>query len=394
MIRRCIVLLLLAGFARQGTAQIPNLPTFGRNWTDVSYPKVFYTTREGLTAGLYYAQVRPMSFAEFFAPQPFRAIIGLDFQFSTSGSKFVRLQARMPRLVDGWRFAGVAELQRRARDWYLGVGNDTELDKDRINDAQPHYYRSDNRSALFRGEVQRRIIGPLRVLAGIHLQRWRIDTLKNTPTLLAEQAQAGIVPFVNQGTTDNSFRIGLVFDTRGDEVAPRSGVLAQVIYSIADSAFGDLSYTRTTLSASGYLPFGERISINGRVAAQIMTGSPGFGSIDLVEQSDRPLRGLGGAMTHRALLDRRFLGDDMVMLNFDVRYILSEAPTLYKLTLVGFFDTGRVYFGEDFRLTTDGLKHGGGAGVIIQIFRTGVFGSTLGFGTDGGVLQFHSKWSF
>ena len=394
MIRRWIVLLLLAGFARQGAAQIPNLPTFGRNWTDVSYPKVFYTTRNGLSAGLYYAQVLPMTFADFFEAQPFRAIVGLDFQFSTSGSKFVRLQARMPRLVEGWRFAGVAELDRRAREWYLGVGNDTELDKDKINDAQPHYYRSDNRSALFRGEVQRRIIGPLRVLAGIHLQRWRIDTLKNTPTLLAEQAQAGGVPFVNQATTDNAFRVGLVFDTRDDEVAPRSGVLAQILYAIADSAFGDLSYTRTTLSASGYLPFGERLSMNGRGAIQVMTGSPGFGSIDLFEQSDRPSQGLGGAATHRALLDRRFLGDDVVMLNLDVRYIVSEAPTLYKVTLLGFFDTGRVYFGEDFRLTTEGLHHGGGGGVILQIFRAGILGGTLGFGPDGGVLQFHTRWSF
>lgn len=394
MSRHWLVLLFLVGFARQGAAQIPNLPTFGRNWTDVSYPKVFYTTRNGLSAGLYYAQVRPMSFADFFEPQPFRAIIGLDFQFSTSGSKYVRLQARMPRLIEGWRFGGVVEFSRRAREWYLGVGNETELDKTNINDAQPHYYRSDNRSALFRGEAQRRLIGPLRVLAGVHLEQWRIDTLNNTPTLLAEQAQAGTVPFVNQSTADNAFRFGLVFDTRDDEIAPRSGILAQVIYAIADSAFGDLSYTRTTLSASGYLPFGERLSINGRGAMQVMTGSPGFGSIDLFEQSDRPHEGLGGAATSRALLDRRFLGDDMVMLNLDVRYILTEAPTLYKVTLVGFFDTGRVYFSEDFRLTTEGLKNGGGGGVILQIFRAGVIGTTLGFGPDGGVLQFHTRWSF
>jgi outer membrane protein assembly factor BamA len=394
VIRRWILPLLLVGFAGQGAAQIPNLPTIGRNWTDVSYPKVFYTTRDGLSVGLYYAQVRPMTYAEFFEPQAFRAILGVDFQFSTSGSKYIRLQARMPRLVDGWRFAGELGTSRRAREWYLGIGNDTELDKNNINDAQPHYYRSDNRSDLFRAEAQRRIIGRLRVLGGIHVERWRVDTLRNTTTLLAQQAQAGLVGFVNQSTNDIAFRFGLVFDTRNDEVAPRSGVLLQAIHALADSALGDLSYQRTTFSAQGYVPMHERLSVNIRGFVQHTSGTPGIGTIDLLEQSDAPLIGMGGARTHRALLDRRFLGDDLYFFNLDARYILTRVPTLYTVTLVGFYDTGRVFFAEDFTFTTKGLKHGGGAGIILQIFRAGLLGTTLGFGPDGGVLQFHTKWSF
>jgi outer membrane protein assembly factor BamA len=394
VIRGWTVLLLLAGVARQGAAQIPNLPTIGRNWTDVSYPKVFYTTRDGLTGGLYYAQVLPMSFADFFEPQPFRTILGLDVQLATSGTKYLRLQARMPRLVEGWRFAAIAETSRRAREWYLGVGNDTELDKSNINDAQPHYYRSDNRSDLFRAEAQRQVMGGLRILAGIHLERWRIDTLRNTPTLLAQQAQADLVQFVGRPTSDIAVRIGLVYDSRDDEVAPRRGILAHAIYAVADSSVGDLSYTRATFSAAGYVPVGGRVSVNARGVVQLIGGNPGFGSLDLIEQSDRPIIGLGGVGTHRALLDRRFLGEDMMILNLDLRFVLTEAPTLYKITLLGFYDTGRVFVGENLRLTTEGLKHGGGAGLIAQIFRTGLLGVTLGFGPDKGVLQFHTSWSF
>ncbi len=391
---RWAFLLLLAVFPRGGAAQLPNLPTIGRNWTDVSYPKIFYTTRNEFTFGLYYAQIRPMAFADFFEPQPYRGMIGIDGQISTSGSKFVQLQARLPRLLEGWRFSATAELARRAREWYLGIGNDTELDKSNITDAQPHFYRSDNRSALFRGEVQRQIIGNLRVLAGLHLQRWRIDTLDNTPTLLAQHAQMGLVSFVDQPTSDIAFRVGLVYDTRNDEVAPRSGVRAQAIFAVADSSVGDLSYTRTTLSAAGYLPIGERLSINGRGLLQFMGGSPGFGSLDLVEQADRSILGLGGGETHRALVDRRFLGEDMLFLNLDIRYIISESPTLFKVTLIGFFDTGRVFLGEDLRLTTDDLKSGGGGGVALHLFRAALVAGTLGFGPDGGVLRFHTRWSF
>ncbi len=394
MRRRWIVTLLVAVLVSPGQAQLPDLPTLGRNWTDVSYPKLFYTIREGFSFGLYYAQLRPMAFADFFEPQPYQALLGLDAQISTSGSKFLVVQFRMPRLVEGWRLSATAEVARRAREWYTGVGNATDLDKSLITDAQPHFYRSDNKSALFRAEVQRTIAGNLRALAGIHVQRWRIDTLAGTPTLLAQQAAAGQASFVGRSTNDNALRVGLVFDSRNDEVAARSGVLVQATYAIADSAYADLTYQRASLSAAGYVPAGERLSFNARGIIQVLSGNPGYGSLDLIENGDSPFVGLGGARTHRALLDRRFLGEDLMLLNVDVRYIVTEAPTLFKVSLVGFYDTGRVFVGENLRLTTDGLHHGGGGGLMVHLFRAALLGGTIGFGPDGTVLQFHSEWTF
>ncbi len=60
MSRLTLLVLTLLVLPRVGAAQLPDLPTFGPNWVDFSYPKLFYGAQEGLTVGLYYAQVRPV----------------------------------------------------------------------------------------------------------------------------------------------------------------------------------------------------------------------------------------------------------------------------------------------------------------------------------------------
>jgi hypothetical protein len=54
----------------------------------------------------------------------------------------------------------------------------------------------------------------------------------------------------------------------------------------------------------------------------------------------------------------------------------------------GFFET------EDFRITTEDLKVGGGTGLILQIRRDLVFGFTTGIGPDGLAAAFHTRWPF
>ena len=109
---RLAVILSVAAFGSL-TGQIPDLPTLGRNWTDLGYPKVFYTPRDGLTAGLYYAQIRPPGYRDWFDPQPYRASLAIDGQISTSGSHKLGFYARMPNIIPDWRFTLVAETRRR-----------------------------------------------------------------------------------------------------------------------------------------------------------------------------------------------------------------------------------------------------------------------------------------
>jgi len=384
---------LALGF-QPAAAQLPDLPGLGPGWSDVFFPKVLYTTREGFLVGLRYAQVRPLGFADWEEPMPFRGQLSLDANITTSGSKNLTLDAKLPKLIDGWRFATTFEAVRRAREGYFGIGNDVAVSEANVTDAAPHFYQSDNRRYIARAEVQRRVVGQLRILAGVHLERWQIDTLEG-PSQLAQDLGSASPPLAGRMVGEATARVGLVFDSRDDEVAPRRGVLLNGILGFADSsALGSVSTTRWTASAAGYLSIGERLVVAGRVLGQGMTGTPPIGSLYLIEASDEPFYGIGGPESHRAIERRRLLGADKLLANFDVRYDVVSLPTVASLTVVGFLDAGRVFPPSGFELTTADLSVGGGIGLVARIFRNGILGTTIATGPDGIVIHGLTAWTY
>ena len=390
----CLAVALAA--ARAAPAQEPpeESPFRSHTWTDVVYPKIFYTLRDGLTVGGYYAYLSPLGFADWDRPPAYRASFSLSGQASTSGSREITLEARLPDLFRGWRLVGTFSAQRRARENYYGIGNQVTVDAANVTDAQPHYYRSLNVRYGARGEIQRQIVGPLRVLAGFHAERWRIDTLPGPGQLKADLAAAAD-PTIARPTADVSARAGVVLDLRDSEPTPRRGALIEAIYSVADtSVAGDLSYTRTTVSAAGYVPIGTQLVVAGRVVGERMGGTPRLGSYYRIEAGDRPYEGVGGPASHRALVDHRLLGRDKLLANLDLRYDAYAVPTLVRATVVAFLDAGRVFEPQPFKLTTDGLHVGGGAGLFLQFGRAGILGATVGAGPDGLVLQVHTRWTY
>lgn len=388
-----LILVLTAGSVE---GQIPDLPTLGKNWVDIGYPKLYYTTRDGFAAGLYYAQMRPPGYSDWFDPHPYRALLAIDGMIATSGSYRVGLTARMPNIIPDWRFTVGVETTRRARQNYFGIGNLTEYDSDNVSNANPHYYRTDYHRTLFRGEVQRRVVSQLRLLAGIHMERWSFDTLPGA-SLLSIQNNAGMDLPVGIPTADASLRFGLVFDTRNDEIAPMHGVLLEAIFGIADSAVvSALSYKRATLSGAGYWSPSERLTFAGRVLAQIMKGSPGIGTYYLIEASDKALEGLGGRRSHRGMASHRYLGEDKLFGNFEARYQLVGQRHVVAVSLVGFVDVGRVFQpGEDdFRLTLDDMHVGVGGGPVLSFGRVAVLGTTFAWGPDGLDVYLMTDWAF
>lgn len=385
----------LLGAGAAATAQVPELPTLGADWVEASYPKLFWSARNGFTLGLYYGQIRPMGYDDYDDPQRYHASLSLNGQISSGGRKDIQIAARMPKLVDGWRFVLEFNAFRHPRDYYFGIGNATPYFSDSAAaPGQEHFYDVDRRSTLLRGEAQRRIVGPLRALGGFHIERWRLAP-QDGPSVLANDLAAGTDPTLDQGTHDSSFRFGLVFDTRDDEVAPQRGLLIQLIHGIADSSLiGELSYTRTTGSVAGFVPVGPKTVVAARVVGQRMGGTPRVGSYYLVEASDDPYEGLGSEDSHRALQDTRFLGRHKLFANLDVRYDVFRIESLIAVTLLGFLDAGRVFETEAFRLTTDDLHVGGGGGLFLRWGRSGVFGTTLGVGPDGTVVQVNTSWAY
>jgi hypothetical protein len=391
--RLVAICVLLTAVAPRATAQLPSIFPPLADWKDLWYPKLFWVPREGVTVGGYYALALPARYSDRTAA-PQRFITALDGQISASGSRYVELDAWAPALVHGWRFRLTLAAKHWNREPYFGIGNATTVDSGDIA-GRDLYYRIKRVRNFVRGEVQREIVGPVRVLAGWHAEHWFLDTIQAN-SQLATDLSAGADPRIRVGTSDISFRFGLVVDMRDREAAPRRGMLLEAIESVADSSLaGDLSYTRTTVSARGYLPVGERWGLAARVAGESMGGSPPLGTYFNFEASDEPFGALGGPESHRALYRYRFVDADKLLGNFELRYEVLPVPNFVRATLVGFVDAGRVFPPGEFRFTTDGLKVGGGAGVLLQLLsETAVLGFTTAYGPDGFTLYAHWKWPF
>lgn len=381
------------GVATPAWSQFPDLPTLGSRWTEVQYPKLYYTIRDGFTFGLYYAQQRPMGFEDYWDPQPYHGAVTIDGQIATSGRRELLLEARLPKLLHPWRSVLTFEASRLPRDYYFGVGNSTTFERDSLS-SSPRFYDSKSTRLLLRGEVQRTVVGRLRALMGFHAERWRLEAPDGTSKLGADQA-AQLDPTIGQSVSDISLRFGIVFDTRDDEVAPRRGIVLQAIHGRADSSVaGDLSYTRTTVSGAAYASPHRKVVLAARLLGQTMRGNPRIGSYGLIESSDRPLVGVGGESSHRALMDQRFLGPDKLLANADLRYDLMSEETLYALTAVAFLDAGRVFEKGKLRLTTSELHIGAGGGLFVRWRRVAILGSTIAMGPDGVVFHVHNRWTY
>ena len=387
-------LCLILALAGARTARAQEEPLSRPTWMDVMYPKAFYTVRDGLTVGGYYAIISPLGYADYMRPPAYRASFSINGQASTSGSREILAEARLPDLFPGWRLVATLSAQRRARENYYGIGDTTSFNDANITDAQPHYYQSLNVRYSARTEIQRRVVGPLRLLAGFHVERWRIDTLPG-PGVLRRDLAAAADPTIARPTNDISARAGIVIDARDNEVAPRRGALIEAIYSVADSSvLGDLSYTRTTVSAAGYVTIIPQLVVAARVAGESMGGTPRLGSFYRIEASDRPYEGVGGPASDRTLEEHRLLGRNKLIANLDLRYDAYAVPTLARVTVVAFLDAGRVFEPEPFKLTTKGMQVGAGGGLFLQFGRAGILGGTVGVGPDGLTFLAHTRWTY
>lgn len=362
-------------------------------WIDVFYPKLLYTARDGFGFGAHAALQQPLRFDAWDKPYPYHASLAFDVLATTNGSHGAALVFSAPGLSDGWRFAAEASAWRWARDPYHGLGNASRFDKaNRI--GAPRFYRAQHDRFRLRGEAQRRLVGPLRFLAGFGIDRARLAPLAG-PSVLASDIRAGQDPTLGSFATDAGVRVGLVVDTRNDEAAPERGLLAEAIFGAADaSVAGDMSYTRTTVSIRGYVPVTPRFQLAGRLLGQGMTGTPRTTALYLIEESDRTATGLGGARSLRIVRDNRYLGRNKLLGNLEARVLLFGLPQVYRLTAVAFVDGGRVFEPDAFRVTFNGWHVGGGGGLFLQIGRSAIIGGTAGVGPDGVALNFHTLWPF
>ncbi len=380
---RRIVFLVALGCLRppaSAAAQQPEAPPF---WDFTYTPYGYYSSIDGWWIAGFGRVYSPIGFHE--RPEPNRAAITLSGGASTEGSYLVELDAQAPAWWDGWRVGLTLGAMRANRLGYFGIGNDTGYDSDSVTPTTPYFYSVSRTTQLARFTIQRRLVGPVRALAGATLVHTSYRALPGDGLFPRDRAagRADASSF-----DDASLRAGLVVDTRDNEIDPHAGVFAEALYATARR------YVRSTAGVQAYAHPFEKLVLAGRLLGERMSGSPSISVLQTIESSGRPYIGLGGYRSLRGYYDSRFIGPDKLLGGFELRYALLYAPTIFELKLVGFYDAGRVFGPGGLRLTTQDLHSSAGGEVMLRLGRNGVVVAGAGFGEDGGQFFFGSTWSY
>jgi hypothetical protein len=355
-------------------------------WIDQLYPYGNYSASDGFWLAGRYGWFSPMGFTE--RPEPNFAAIKFDAGASTKGSYLINVDATAPAYWDGWRLALTLSAARANRLGYYGQGNKTSYDADSVTAARPYFYRVSRTTRVARFTVQRRIAGPVRLLAGATLEHTGFRELPGESQFqrdrIAGTIGPGEVPF-----NDRVLRGGVVVDWRDQEVDPHRGVFVEGLVGRGRG------YTRTTAAARVYLHPFEKVMVAARVAGEKMTGSPPVSAQMTMESSEGPLLALGGYRSLRGYYDARFVGPGKIAAGVEVRYAVLWAPRLLELKLVAFYDCGRVFApGEPMRLTSTGLHSSAGGEVALALVRNTLLVLGVGKGSEGAQLLFGTTWSY
>jgi hypothetical protein len=164
---------------------------------------------------------------------------------------------------------------------------------------------------------------------------------------------------------------GFVYDSRDNEIFPRSGMLHEVGVRF-EQGFplgGNVRYMEAGAILRGFVPLVGPLVLAGRLVANAQVGNVPF--YDLFQagpfdQKEMP----GGSAGIRGVPVGRYLGPIKVVGNIEVRAMLASFSVLRQKFSVGcdaFFDTGRVWSDYSFHSPLDGgglgLKYGVGGGL-------------------------------
>lgn len=376
MIRKLALCSLLASPLAAQSADEP--------WRDSYYPVIAYTANDGVTFGARFLLTQR---AAFEAPYFHRGALVADASLSASGSYLASLKFRAPGLRRGWRFDLSASAIKQSRYEFYGIGEGTPYHADSVTDDQPFYYKVRRAQRQARGEVSRNLVGRWWLTGMAQVKQTDFTDLPGPSIFTATFGST-------RSESDALGRVGLVYDSRDNDYDTHQGLLVDVglIHGTGD---GD-GYDRWVAEARGWVPFGEWRStwLSARVVASDASGDLPLDARFYLPVWEGQARVLGGADSHRGMLDQRYVGHGLLFGNFTVHHDLFNAGGLMAGGLTAFVDAGRVFENDDFSFTTEGMKVGGGGGFYFRLMQTGVYTFNFGQGPDGFVFTLGNTWMF
>ena len=352
-------------------------------WKESFYPLLISQANEFPILVIHFEERKQ---ADYFARSPYTARFQVDLGAGTKGSHFAIVGFDAPLLWKDWRLSARAGATKAARFGYFGLGNDTEFDEDSASDSQPFFYRMRRTRYFGSAEVSRHIDGPFYIAAAADVEQSNLSDLPEN-SLFRQDFGTGDVT-----DTDVRGRLTLVLDTRDNEFDTKRGVFAEA--SVQEGSGGD-GYTRFTGAVRGYVPIREGTTLAAQVAGSGITGDPPLNALfEIPVWGTNQIHAVGGVNSNRGYDFQRLTGEDVLLFNAEVRHDLLNLGDFGAFTLVAFFDAGRVFQNEPFKLTTEDMKVGAGGGLAIRVLRFTIWTFNFAGGSDGFKFTAGTGWAF
>lgn len=240
-----------------------------------------------------------------------------------------------------------------------------------------------------------------RWLGGFSIMNTKNDTIKysefekdlvgtSTESLLANLQVSGIIDqSIFEGRNENSFLIGLVLDTRDDEVTPSQGVWTEALLRWVPNFSGnDYSYISMTGTYRGYFPIKDDLTLALRLSGRLLSNGAPFFTLSQQEGSFKMIDGLGSNKTIRGILYLRILSRNNLFGNIELRYKIRKMFKSGYAALSSFYDFGRSFDSTpilptgDVGTKNDKLHQGVGAGFRVALNSSFVVAADMGFALD------------
>ena len=352
-------------------------------WRDSFYPIVSYSGNDGVSLAMRFAWNKRAPWDD---PYFYAGRIVLDAGYSASGSYLGSVWFHAPGLRRDWRLDAVVSATQQSRFEFYGLGEDSRYHADSVISGQKYYYKLRRTQQQARAQLSRRLAGHLWVTAtGIYKSTTFHDL--PGPSLYRATFADG------RHETDAIVRGALVFDSRENDYDTHHGVLLDA--GVLRGSFGT-GYQQWMVEGRAWVPFGEWRStwFSLRGVAAGASGDVPLDSRLYLPVFEGQVRTLGGAESHRGMLDQRYVGRDLLFGNAALNHDLVNAGGVMAAGVTLFADAGRVFEREKFSLTTAGMKVGGGAGFYLRLMQTGVYTFNFAEGPDGFVFTLGNSWMF
>lgn len=367
-------------------------------WASSYFPYLLGNPTDGLMGVLRWQRVRNAPYyleqtdeKDVINPLTFRGAVSTEVGAGTLGSRFVRVEARLPGLALGWRFHGLLAAERQGRFGFYGVGSDIEV----ADQADPNanVYRVHRSRLLARAEVTRTIAGPLKLAIGAFFDYTRFTSLPDS-TLFGTRFAAGV------RRSNLTVRPALVLDTRDREFTPSRGVVLEIGMGIgtaaesslgikADGSWHPLFYAQ----AKGYASIREGTVLAARGLFRRLGDDAPLSARSMVPGWEREF-GLAGSDGHRSFPAGALAASEVELVSGEIRHDLLNAGDYGSVTLLGFVDYARLDDRRSLQSDAATTQFGGGGGVAIRILRSAILSMHFAGGTHGFNFTMGAGWSF